>query len=98
MPPAGTGNEGRTEPSGARRGRRVHDAATTSGAMGDRRPLEQRGPPTGEVGKVERVPAGLAIRPLDRVLATLHPLPKGRGWLVRQAVVVLDQVDPGEGE
>src|SRR5207237_7075220 len=73
-------------------------AATTSGATGERRPLEHRGHSTGDVGKVERVPAGFAIRPLDRFLATRHPLPKRRGWLVRQAVVVLDEVDPGESE
>src|ERR1051325_8354406 len=73
-------------------GQPFHNTPPPSGRGGELSPLEHRRHSTGDVGKVERVPAGLAVRPLDRVLATLAPLPKRRGRPGRPAGVV-----PAEG-
>src|SRR5437773_402075 len=83
MPPAGTGNAGRT--AAARPAREVG-------------PLEGRGGSRGDVGKVECVAPRLAIGARDRFLTPLDALAERRRRLIREAVIVLDDVDAAERE
>ena len=59
----------------------------------DRRPLSQLAEVAGQAGRVDAAMAGLAIRLVDRALHRAHALVERRGVLIREPVVVLDDVD-----
>ncbi len=125
IPPAGTGNEGDTGPSGPRsrvliaaqvasdnrqprRGDRAHGAeacgkrvdhdAAAAGAPRCAHTLRHDGRDRRDVREIQRVPPRLAVGPRDRFLAALDPLAKRRRRLIRQAVVIFDEIDPRSGE
>src|SRR3989442_10796726 len=75
----------------------AHDAAAARGARGPRA-LHDLGRTARNVREVQRVPAGLAVGTRDRLAAALDPLAKRRGRLIRQTVIVLDEIDPRAGE
>src|SRR2546421_1048896 len=78
--------------------RRVdHDAAAAGAARGPRA-LHDLGRTARTVREVQRVPAGLAVGSRDRFAAALDPLAKRRRRLIRQTVIVLDEIDPRAGE
>src|SRR6266568_547944 len=80
------------------RGERVdHDAAAARAARGTRALHDLRGTAR-DVREIQRVPTRLAVGPRDRFLAALDPLAKRRRRLVRQTVIVLDEIDPPAGE
>src|SRR6266699_1016358 len=74
-----------------------HDAAAARTARGIRA-LHDLGRTARNVREVQRVPAGLAVGSRDRLAAALDPLAKRRGRLIRQTVIVLDEIDPRAGE
>src|SRR5207244_11190727 len=83
--------------AGGRR-RRVDTEAAAAGAAAGVRGLPELGRPARNVREVRRVPAGLAVGSRDRLAAALDPLAKRRGPLIRQTVIVLDEIDPRAGE
>src|SRR2546426_946449 len=79
-------------------GERVdHDAPAARAARGTRA-LHDLGRTARNVREVQRVPASLAVGPRDRLAAALDPLAKRRRRLIRQTVIVLDEIDPPAGE
>src|SRR5213593_728707 len=79
-------------------GERVdHDAAAARAARGTRALHNLRGTAR-DVREIQRVPARLAVGPRDGFLAALDPLAKRRRRLIRQTVIVLDEIDPRAGE
>src|SRR2546426_5015782 len=93
--PRGGGD--RAQGAEACRKRVAHDAAAARTARG-LRALHDLGRTARNVREVQRVPASLAVGPRDRLAAALDPLAKRRRRLIRQTVIVLDEIDPPAGE
>src|SRR2546427_11679550 len=77
---------------------RVHDRAAAPRPAREGGPLECRGGARRHIGKVQCIAARYAVGARDRLLAPLDALPERRRRLIREAVIVLDDVDAAERE